>query len=279
MQKKNTRAFALAASALGMLMATSCTHVTYTCDCPSSRYEGGKFYAQFYEDYILSVVFKDVATGLYVDVGANDPDHNSVTRYFYERGWRGVNIEPNQDRFREIVKARPRDSNYNVGIANTEGTMTFYQAPRDEDGLSSFDKADVDRLTRERHITFTEIPVQVTPLSKVLATAALAKIDFMSIDVEGFEKQVLESLDLPRYKPDVLCIEATQPFTEISSHREWEEILLKNNYLFAMFDGINRYYVHKDRADLLPRFIEADRCVKLSKFKRKVNINGMGEWR
>lgn len=266
------------ATAFTLLTTASCTHVTYTCDCASSKYEGGKFYSQFYEDYVLSQVFKDVASGFYVDVGANDPNHNSVTRYFYERGWRGVNIEPNKDRFREIAKARPRDSNHNCGIATTEATMTFYQAPRDADGLSSFDKAGVEKLTRERQITFTEAAIPVMPLSKVLAAAALPKIDLMSIDVEGFEKQVLESLDLTRYKPDVMCIEATQPFSAAPSYAVWEPILLKNNYLFAMFDGINRYYVHKDRADLLPRFIEADRCVKLSKYKRKVKMDELGEW-
>jgi FkbM family methyltransferase len=279
MHRGNTHAFVLAVAVAATLTTAGCAHRTCSCDCPPSRYEGAKLYGQFYEDYVLSVVFSDVQSGFYVDVGANDPDNFNMTRYFYERGWRGVNIEPNVGRYRDIVKARPRDSNYNYGIASVEGTMTFYQAARDQDGLSSFDKENVERLKRERHMEFSEVSVQVTTLSKVLAMAALPKIDFMSIDVEGFEKQAIESLDFSRYKPDVLVIEATQPFTDTPSYFGWEEMLLKNHYLFAMFDGLNRYYVHKDRADLLPRFIEADRCVKRSKFSRKVRMDAVDGWR
>ncbi len=112
----------------GLLMLASCRHGNPGCDCPASRFESGAYFSQIYEDYVLDYVFKNQKMGYYVDVGANDPDHDSVTKIFYERGWRGVNIEPNADEFKKIIRARPRDGNYNVGISDTEATLPFYQA-------------------------------------------------------------------------------------------------------------------------------------------------------
>ena len=238
------------------------------CDCPPSKFENGTYYSQNYEDYILGYVFKNVKKGFYIDVGANDPNTDNVTRYFYERGWNGMNIEPNVDLFNKIVHSRPGDSNYNVGISNCEGTMAFYQeTDSGSHGLSTFDKEISEREKKENGAHFSEISVPVTTLDKIIEKAPPSEITFISIDVEGFEKQVLESIDLIKYRPTVLCIEATQPMTEIPSYGPWEKIVLESNYIFAMFDGLNRYYVHKDHGDLLSRFIDIDRCVKKSKHK------------
>jgi FkbM family methyltransferase len=250
------------------------------CNCPSSKFENGAYFSQFYEDYILGYVFKIVKKGFYIDVGANDPNTDNVTRYFYERGWNGINIEPNVGLFKKIVRSRPRDSNYNIGISDKEGTMPFYQETDStyREGLSTFDKKNAEKLKNEKKVQFKEIPVPLTTLNNILAKLSIPEITFINIDVEGFEKQVIESIDLVKYKPLALCIEATQPMTDIPSYMEWEKILLKNNYTFAMYDGLNRYYVHKEHADLLPRFIDIDRCVKKSKYTRKVKVDGRDPW-
>jgi FkbM family methyltransferase len=262
------------------------------CECAPSQFENTTYlyqithfermatvyYGQFYEDYILAYVFKNQKNGFYIDVGANDPNKWNTTRYFYERGWRGINIEPNALEFRKIVESRPRDINYNVGVANIEGTMTFYQVAGSKSGLSTFDRDEAQRLTKERGIVFTELPVQLTTLNALLAKTSIPQIEFLSIDVEGFEKQVIESIDLVRYKPAVLCIEATQPLSEVAVYGAWEPLVLKARYLFAMSDGLNRYYVHRNRLDLLSRFIFVDMCVKQSKLKRHVRMDGIRSW-
>jgi FkbM family methyltransferase len=263
----------------GLFMLASCRSGNQACNCPPSRFESGAYFSQLYEDYVLDYVFRNQKMGFYVDVGANDPNHDSVTRIFYERGWRGVNIEPNADEFKKIIQARPRDSNYNVGISDTEGTLPFYQAAGGEDALSTFDKANAETLSKKRGTTFKEIPIPVTTLTKILRQAALPEISFVSIDVEGFEKQVLRGIDFKEFRPAVFCIEATEPTTEVPSYQAWEELLVENNYVFAMFDGLNRYYVHKDHiSSLLPRFVFIDMCVKKSKLKRQIRLNGYNPW-
>jgi len=250
------------------------------CNCPPSKFENGTYFSQFYEDYILGYVFKNVKKGFYIDVGANDPNTDNVTRSFYERGWNGINIEPNVGLFKKIVHSRPRDSNYNIGISDKEGTMPFYQETDStyREGLSTFDKKNAEKLKSEKKVQFQEIPVPLTTLNIILAKLSIPKITFINIDVEGFEKKVIESIDLVKYKPIAICIEATEPMTEVPSYMAWEKILMDNNYVFAMFDGLNRFYVHKDHIDLLPRFIDIDRCVKKSKFKRKIKMNGINSW-
>ena len=263
----------------GILTTASCRGDSKECDCPSSSFEGGTYYSQYYEDYILAYVFKDYKTGFYIDVGANDPNTCTVTKYFYERGWRGINIEPNTEEFKKLVQYRPRDSNYNCGISNKEGKLVFYrEIDGSGDGLSTFDKKIAEREKKSLHVNFKEIAVPLTTLDKLLANSSVPEISFVSIDVEGFEKNVIESMDLAKYKPVVLCIEAQQPMTEIPSYLSWEKILLENSYVFAMFDGLNRYYVHKTHLDLLPRFIDIDRCVKKSKLKRKIKMDGWNSW-
>ena len=261
------------------------------CACGPSRFEPASttywithlgrpapvYYGQFYEDYILAYVFAAQTRGFYIDVGANDPNHANTTRYFYERGWNGMNVEPNALEFRKIVESRPRDINWNVGIADREGTMTFYQVKASQSGLSTFDRNEVERLKRGG-FEFTELPVQVTTVDALLAKSVVPEISFVSIDVEGFEKQVIESFDLVRHRPLVLCVEATMPLSPVAAYGAWEPLVLEAGYLFAMSDGLNRYYVRKNRLDLLSRFIVADMCVKQSKLKRGVRLDGISSW-
>lgn len=82
---------------------------------------------------------KHVPDGFYIDVGAAEPGHLSVTRLFYENGWSGINIEPNPQLFQELQKARTRDVNLMVGAAETSGTKTFYRIGTT--GLSTLDTA------------------------------------------------------------------------------------------------------------------------------------------
>jgi FkbM family methyltransferase len=236
---------------------------------PSSGY-----YSWFYEDYILARVFSDVKRGTYIDVGANQPEAGSVTKYFYDRGWRGVNIEPNPALFGLIQKSRAGDINLNIGISNTSGNLTFYRF-NVEHGLSTFNRNIALGHAKKGH-TFDEIPVSVRTLNDVIVENHLTDrdIDFVNIDVEGFEKAVLEGFDLVRYHPKVIMIEATEPMTEAPSHYRWERILIENGYLFAMYDGLNRYYVHRESRYLLERFSEASLCVSMDKIKRKINLDG-----
>jgi len=99
----------------------------FNATCPIPRQAGNNnFYAQFYEDYILSIALDDVKNVRYIDVGENSPDLDSVTKHFYLQGWTGINIEPIEKLYNEYITQRPNDININKGISNKEGEIDFY---------------------------------------------------------------------------------------------------------------------------------------------------------
>lgn len=210
-------------------------------------------YAQNREDVLLARCFPG-PTGFYVDIGAADPIGHSVTKWFSEQGWTGINVEPSVSFFRKIEADRPRDINLNVGVAETPGEMTFYEV-ENLVGCSTLVPEVAEEYRRSGH-TITEWPVQIQTLSQIFAAHAPSDrpVDFLKIDVEGLEPAVLAGMDFHRWRPKVLVIEATHPSSPEPSHEQWEHLVLPFDYRFAYFDGLNRYYVRNEDESLLLHF-------------------------
>ena len=241
--------------------------------CPLPKQAGNAdFYAEYLEDYILSIIFSGVKNGSYIDVGANDPTFISVTKHFYNKGWRGINIEPIPHAYELFLKERPEDINVSIGISNKKAEMKLYRIysveanNKQTDGLSTFSKEIFLKAKRDafaNNYKFGIFNIPVNTLNSVLQLHPLDKIDFMNIDVEGSEKQVLEGMDLKKYRPSVFIIEAVEPRIQTPSHDTWEPILLNNNYEFMLFDGVNRYYLAKEyREKFMNNFKKAYGCAQ-----------------
>lgn len=205
---------------------------------------GCVYYAQNREDLILESFFSDIKQGFYVDVGAFDPDYDSVTKLFYKKGWHGINIEPQLSGYEAFRKRRKRDVNLNIGIADKRGTLTLraYKSA----GLSTFSdsvKQTYEKQPDQDTKEYTERTVEVHPLREVLAEQKVKHIHFMKVDVEGLEHAVLASNDWQRFRPEVLCIEANH------IEKDWHPILRKAGYELVFDDGLNEYFVdkHTDR--------------------------------
>lgn len=204
-------------------------------------------FAEQREDIVLYHLLKNVNVPVrYIDVGANDPVLGSVTKFFYDRGASGINIEPQRKYIDQLNKDRPRDINLEVGINDTAGELTLYG----EGGLASFDR---NNQWANREIAYT---VPVVTLSDVLNKYILRDEDihFLKIDVEGWEHQCLEGMDFIRFRPWVLCVESTLPCTTISCHEVWEELLLRQNYVFLGDTNLNRYYAAEERLHEIQEF-------------------------
>jgi len=210
-------------------------------------------YAQNFEDVMLWRVLKHVEHGFYIDIGAWSPDLDSVTRTFYERGWRGINIEPNPEFHRQLQERRPLDRNFRVAVGEREGVlaMNFLGNP----GLSTLDDA-----IAEKHIQagwgLERQEVQVTTLANLWQKHVPAgqAVHFLKVDVEGFEEAALRGNDWSTQRPWVVVVEATLPMSQVESHASWEPILFAANYRFAYADGLNRFYVADEHQELLSAF-------------------------
>jgi FkbM family methyltransferase len=207
-------------------------------------------YAQNYEDVILWRALRDVEKGFYVDVGAADPEEWSVTRAFYDRGWSGINIEPLEEYFDKLTQARPRDINLKVAVGREAGIRTFHVIAGT--GLSTFDPEVAARHQAagwQAHDTV----VPVLTLTKVLEDRGASTIHFLKIDVEGAEAEVLEGLNLDRVRPWIIVVEATEPFSTVSTRDKWEHLITDHKYSFAYFDGLNCFYVAGEVSELKER--------------------------
>jgi FkbM family methyltransferase len=209
-------------------------------------------YAQNAEDVRLRRAFAGQSSGFYIDVGANHPVELSVTKHFYESGWSGVNVEPLPKQFALIEQDRPRDTNLNLACSSQPGTLKLYAARGTASGMSSFTVEEV-KVHRENGFEFDEISTEVVTLASICEMHAAGKsIDFLSVDVEGHEREVLEGADFSRFRPRVVLVEATRPNTTEPTHDRWEHLILDHAYRFAVFDGLNRFYVRAEDEQLIP---------------------------
>jgi FkbM family methyltransferase len=205
-------------------------------------------YAQNYEDVILWRALRDVENGFYVDVGAADPVEDSVTRAFYDRGWSGINIEPTEHYYARLVADRPRDLNLRVLAGAQSGVGTIHVIPGIP-GLSTM-VADFAAQQAEKGRRSTSETLPVVSLDSILHSHGDKPIHFLKIDVEGAERAVLEGTDLLEIRPWIVLVEATEPETQIRTDHLWADLLLDRGYAFAVFDGLNCFYVADEHTEL-----------------------------
>lgn len=209
-------------------------------------------YAQNYEDVMLYRVFRDRPSGFYVDAGAGNPVMHSVTKWFYDQGWQGINIEPHPDFFRALQQDRPRDINLNCGAGATSGDAPFFVLPTEE--WSSFDRS-VQQRAEARHEAVNVRETEIRTLNEIIEEHAHGRpIDFLKIDVEGWELQVLRGLDLTRHRPTVIVVEATHQGSPEPNYGEWEGLLTGAGYPSVYFDGLNKFYLAEEKKEFSSHF-------------------------
>ena len=202
-------------------------------------------YAQRYEDLHLLRCFDGQPTGFYIDVGAGHPVYDNVSFAFYLEGWRGITVEPNPWLAELSAAVRPRDHRVQSLVGSKPGEATYYLVEHFH-GLSTTvaDHAQAAQQETGKSAKAMRVPVQT--LAGLCEQYALAAIDFLKIDVEGAEREVLAGNDWARFRPKVIVLEALAPLTMAPAWDGWEPILTANRYRFAYFDTLNRYYVAEE---------------------------------
>jgi len=156
--------------------------------------------------------------GFFVDVGAHHPYRFSNTLHFYQKGWRGINIEPTPGAIKAFNTFRSKDINLNIGISDHQGKLTFYCF--NEPALNGFSKelSEERNNTSKKYKIIKEVDVETYPLSDILDKYVPAgqKIDFLTIDVEGLDLMVLQSNNWDKYKPSYILVEDKIDFTNLS---------------------------------------------------------------
>jgi FkbM family methyltransferase len=229
-------------------------------------------YAGSAEDVMLRRFFGDQESGFYVDVGAHDPVAGSVTHHFTLSGWRGINIEPLPAFFERLVEARPNDINLNVAASDSVGTLELI-VNKTEPGLSTMTRELADGYERAGH-HLERILVSARPLAEIVREYCPdLTVDFLKIDAEGHELEVLRGVDLGVWRPRIVLIEAGY------KPEVWAPILTSAGYVLSGSDLWNRYYVRSEegeRAGILR--CPANVCDHFIAFDHTRALQARAEW-
>ncbi len=208
-------------------------------------------YAQNLEDVLLWRALQHVGRGVYVDVGAQDPLVDSVSKCFYEKGWRGIHVEPTSQYAELLRQDRPDETVLQAAVSDRSGLLKFYVIP--DTGQSTASKEIAENAARNGYKSIETMVAAVT-LDQVFAELDSKEIHWLKIDVEGSEHAVLKGWRRSTHRPWVVVMEATSPLTQVATYKEWEPLLFKKGYSFVHFDGLNRYYVSAAHGDLKKHF-------------------------
>ena len=176
---------------------------------PVNVLAGKSLYSQGREELVIRDFFKDRRGGVFLDVGCASPIANSNTYYLEKHlGWTGIGVDALPDFAAAWQKKRPGSKFFNYLIADhADASVPFYRA--ELKGISSSQKhiqgPAGDAVKTE------EIHVPMTTLNKLLDTNGVARIDFLSMDIEGAEPPALAGFDIERFKPQLVCIETKPP--------------------------------------------------------------------
>ena len=208
-----------------------------------------KSYSQCGEDLLIQYIFnlRGIQKPSYIDIGANDPFFLSNTAMFYETGCRGINIEANAGLAEKFNSQRPGDINLNIGIDSKEGELDFYIMQ--DNTLSTFSKEECDSMVAQGKLLGEIKKIKLTTIDAVLEKHFNNRFpDFMSIDVEGMDFQILRSIDYTKSSPKIICVEAAEysPIGAGARRNELIDFLVSKNYYEYANTNLNAIMVRKD---------------------------------
>ncbi|MFC4261706.1 FkbM family methyltransferase [Ferruginibacter yonginensis] len=219
----------------------------------SPNYKEFISFSQAGEDRVMKFFFRSLGLKkvTYLEIGTNNPIDINNSYYFYLEGNRGVIIEPNPDLISKIKKHRKHDICLNIGVSGSgkEEVLDFYIFNENdkEKGLSTFSKEEATYVNNTTNIKIAEIrKIPVKPINTILATYFENEApDFISIDVEGLDLDILKTLNFSRWRPKLLCIE-TVHYSQShikKSNDAIAQFLATHNYSAYAHTGINTIFV------------------------------------
>jgi len=187
---------------------------------------------EFGEDIFISRFFKNKLAGNYVDIGCYHPIKSSLTYNLFKNGWSGINVDLSKVSIDLFKLSRPKDINIQAAITDFDGETFYY-----ENGAIN------QQNSLKENSELKKIPIKAIKLSTILKQNNLTKIDFLNIDVEGFDFKVLSTLDFSEIKPTMICIEEnnynTQKILETNTHK----YLQNNGYFLTSKIGVSLIYI------------------------------------
>ena len=205
------------------------------------------YYSQFGEDRHLQALIGGKGAGTCVEVGANDGRSGSNSLFFEQRGWECILVEANPELCATLRRERTGQV-FECAASAEEGIATLQLAEGENwaDQISTICVGkEAERALNRGRVTTRPVQVRTRPLDDILDEAGLARIDFITIDVEGHELEVLKGLTLDKWRPTILIIEDNVRFTG----RGVRDYLHRQDYVRFHRTGTNDWYAHESNPD------------------------------
>jgi len=203
-------------------------------------------FAEFGEDIFINRILKHIKYGKYVDVGCYHPYKGSLTAILYNKNWDGINIDISKTSIDLFNIVRKRDMNLNVAISNFDGEISYYEnSPINQQ----------NSLTKKNNEQ-NKIKIKCQTLNSIFEKNFMKKFDFLNIDVEGSELEVIEGIDLIKYHPSLITIENNNLLLEDYLTDNVYKKLISNDYVFINKIGVTNFFLDKGLSDQISKLIE-----------------------
>lgn len=216
---------------------------------PQKNDFGKTTFSQCGEDILVDYIFKlrKTLNPNYLDIGANHPWSLNNTAVFYRRGCMGVNVEANPELVAKFNSERSRDININVGIGTSETILDFY-VMKDET-LSTFSEEECKKMQEFGKELKEILKVPMTTINSIMEKYFPQRnLDFLSIDIEGLDFEILQQLDFDQYAPKIICAESAEysPIGAGERRQEYIDFILSKGYVEYANTNLNSIFVRKD---------------------------------
>ena len=195
-------------------------------------------YGEFAEDVLVNRVLKNIEAGKYVDVGCYHPFKGSLTAQLYKKGWSGINIDISKSSIDLFNLIRETDINLNLAVSDFNGQTSY------------FENSPINQQNSliKRNINQKMIKINCKNLNSILEENKFKKFEYLNIDVEGSEYNVIKGIDFKKYKPILITVENNNLHIQDYIKSEVYKVLIKNNYTFIAKIGVTNFFLINDSA-------------------------------
>tara|TARA_B100000073_G_scaffold191400_1_gene158434 strand:- start:419 stop:1120 length:702 start_codon:yes stop_codon:yes gene_type:complete len=195
-------------------------------------------YGEFGEDILVNRILKNLETGKYVDVGCYHPYKGSLTAQLYKKGWKGINIDLSKSSIDLFNLVRKEDINLNLAVSDFNGQTSYFENSPINQQNSLIKNNDNQK----------KIKIDCKNLNLILEENKFEKFEYLNIDVEGSEQNVINGINLSKYRPILITIENNNLHINDYIESETYKILIKNNYTFISRTGVTNFFLKNEYA-------------------------------
>ena len=203
-------------------------------------------YGEFGEDIFINRIFKNIFDGTYVDVGCYHPYKGSLTASLYKKNWNGINIDISKTSIDLFRMVRKRDINLNLAVSDFDGETFFFEN-------SPINQQNSLIMQNDKQ---NKVKIESCTLNTILKKNNFNNFDYLNIDVEGSELNVINGIDLKKFQPTLITIENNELQPKEYFDNDVYKILINNNYVFINKIGVTNFFMINDSAKQISNLIK-----------------------